>query len=94
MRTHNQRAAILTLLRELKNGVKKAINDGYYIEEDSGKINLLRHSQKTGIPQKLEQLWKLEFDQPLPSSDEELLKSLIVKEILTPQTTPKERRNK
>lgn len=85
------RVAILGLFRELQADISRAITDGYYVQDNDGKINLLKKAQNTGIPEKLEKYWKLKHSSELPS-DQELLESAEVRELFTPKTSTKRQR--
>lgn len=82
----------LGTFRELKLSLHKAINDGYHVLDDDGKLNLLRKAEETKVPELLKKFWTLQHGCELPD-DQELLKSREILELFTPpEKTPRERR--
>lgn len=82
----------LGTFRELKSSLHKAIGDGYYVEDDDGKLNLLKKAEESRVPELLRRYWKLEHDCELPP-DKDLLETREVKELFSPpEKTPRERR--
>ncbi|HYX18225.1 MAG TPA: hypothetical protein VE944_28430 [Nostoc sp.] len=83
----------LGTFRQLHSSLHKAIDDGYYVVDDTGKLNLLKKAEETGVPSLLKKFWALQHGCELPS-DDELLQSAEVKELFSPpEKTPRERRN-
>lgn len=84
---------ILGTFRELKSCVQKAVDEGYFIEDDDGKLNLLKKAEETKVPALLQKLWKMRHGTNLPD-DQELLQTREIKELFSPpEKTPQQRRN-
>ncbi len=93
MNQSKNRGDILTLIRSMKSGVQKAIDDGFPAGDDESKLNLLKKADETRLFTQLQKYWKLQHGCDLPD-DQELLKTREVKEFfLPPEKTPRQRRN-
>lgn len=92
MRQIKNRGAILGLFREMKSSVQKAISEGYFVEDNDGKLNLLKKAEESRVPELLRRYWKLEHGCELPL-DEDLLETREIKELFSApaETTRRQR---
>lgn len=83
----------LGTFRELQSCTQKAIAEGYFVEDDDGKLNLLKKAEETKVPMLLKKFWTLQYGCEMPS-DQELLQIREIQDLFSPpEKTPRQRRN-